>query len=322
MAKIFITYRRADSAAACGRIYEHLENRFGRRNVFKDVDNIPGAVLFEDYIESSLRECVVQLVIIGKTWLTVTADDGTRRLDSHSDLVRREIELAISLGLVILPVLVEGAQMPSASDLPESLRDVTKHNAREVHNDPYFKHDVERLIFNIERILAQQKSLRHPSVKNSRTSLLTEPLAAKHPNEGWLPEFPSIDAIVSRVTYVSARVSRTHIAGAGGRVVLAMILIAGSLSVLLSSRGVFADFGTNPSATKTVIATLVPSPTATTKPTPATTLAPSSTTTVKRVSTATVNPTPTATVKLVPTATLAPVPTATLTPVPTATLVG
>ncbi|MEM9267240.1 MAG: hypothetical protein AAGA46_17120 [Cyanobacteria bacterium P01_F01_bin.13] len=38
---IFISYRRSDSIAETGRIYDRLATEFGRDRVFKDVDSIP-----------------------------------------------------------------------------------------------------------------------------------------------------------------------------------------------------------------------------------------------------------------------------------------
>ena len=108
MAKIFISYRRSDSAAISGRIYDRLVAKFRRKNVFKDVDDIPAGVDFGSYIQQSLRECAVVLVVIGPRWLGARADDGSRRLENPADWVRVEIETALALGLTVIPLLVEG----------------------------------------------------------------------------------------------------------------------------------------------------------------------------------------------------------------------
>src|SRR6185437_11740282 len=64
--KIFISYRRTDTASASGRIYERLVALYGKDNVFKDVDTIPAGVDFEHYIEEFIPQCAVLLVIIGR----------------------------------------------------------------------------------------------------------------------------------------------------------------------------------------------------------------------------------------------------------------
>ncbi len=154
MAKVFISYRRADSASISGRIYDRLVAQLGRANVFKDVDDIPPGVNFGAYIQDSLRQCAVALVIIGPRWLDVQAADGERRLDDAQDWVRIEIETARSLGLTIIPLLVEGARMPKAAELPDSLQELAQINSVVVRNDPDFVRDMERVIAAIQRVFA------------------------------------------------------------------------------------------------------------------------------------------------------------------------
>jgi hypothetical protein len=151
---IFISYRRADSASISGRIYDRLVAKYGRSNVFKDVDNIPPGVRFGTYIQNSLRQCAVALVVIGPRWLDVPTADGRRRLDDPTDWVRIEVETALALGLTVIPVLVEGALMPKAAELPVSLQVLAQINSIVVRYDPDFAHDMERLIAGLERLLA------------------------------------------------------------------------------------------------------------------------------------------------------------------------
>ena len=91
MAKVFISYRRSDSAAITGRIYDRMVARFGRESIFKDVDDIPAGVPFGRYIEDTLHQCMVCLVVIGQDWLGARARDGKRRLDDPADWVRTEV---------------------------------------------------------------------------------------------------------------------------------------------------------------------------------------------------------------------------------------
>jgi hypothetical protein len=153
MAKVFISYRRTDSAALTGRVYDRLVARFGRKNVFKDVDDIPPGVNFAANIQQSLAECAAALVVIGRSWLDARDPAGNRRLDNPDDFVRLEVETAQRLGLTVIPVVVEGAAMPSRDDLPPSLQPLALINAVAVRNDPDFTHDMERLIASLERLL-------------------------------------------------------------------------------------------------------------------------------------------------------------------------
>jgi photosystem II stability/assembly factor-like uncharacterized protein len=158
MPKVFISYRRSDSISATGRIYDRLTSRFSKQDVFMDVDNIPAGVRFTDYIQGSLRQCVLQLVVIGREWVTVSASDGRRRLDDPQDAVRLEVETALTLGITVLPVLVEGASMPAKANLPESLGELSEINAVEVRSGSDFSKDMDRLVGVIERVFAAQIS--------------------------------------------------------------------------------------------------------------------------------------------------------------------
>jgi hypothetical protein len=177
MAKVFICYRRLDSAPFTGRIYDRLVTKFGRKNVFKDVDDIPAGVDFARYIQNSLRQCAVELVVIGRQWVEARDAQDHRRLDDPLDYVRLEMETALSLGLVVIPLLVDGASMPIGTDLPESLRSLTTLNALQVRNDPDFARDMDRVIASVERMFAARPGNAGAgptgSTMNSNSSLIS-----------------------------------------------------------------------------------------------------------------------------------------------------
>lgn len=153
MPAVFISYRRADSASAAGRIDDQLVARFGRATVFKDVDSIPPGVDFARYIEDAIQQSAVALVIIGPRWLTASVGPFQRRLDDPADFVRIEIETAARLGVLIIPLLVDGATMPSAARLPTSLRLLASLNALPVRPDPDFHRDMGRVTVAVERLM-------------------------------------------------------------------------------------------------------------------------------------------------------------------------
>jgi len=139
--RVFISYRRADSATFSGRIYDHLTQALGRREVFKDVDDIPPGVDFPSYIGQTLSHSDVLLAIIGPQWLAAAPGEAPRLLDP-ADFVRVEIASGLQLGLTVIPLLVDGATMPAAEALPEELRPLTRLNALMVRNDPDFRRDM------------------------------------------------------------------------------------------------------------------------------------------------------------------------------------
>ena len=150
MPRIFISYRRSDSAAASGRIYDRLSVAFGEKAVFKDVDVIPPGANYPSLLNEAIAQCDVLLAIIGSHWLTVVESNGQRRLDNPDDFVRIEIEAALKRDAVlVIPVLVDDADMPSTGDLPDTLRPLYYRNAATVRNDPDFNRDIARLLTTI-----------------------------------------------------------------------------------------------------------------------------------------------------------------------------
>lgn len=150
MPRIFISYRRADSAMAAGRLYDHLVDHFGDENVFMDIDDIPPGEDFVQVLERAIATCDHVLVVIGPDWLSSTDDIGRERLADPSDFVRLEIAAALERGARVIPVLVSGARMPSARDLPPDLDRLARRQAVRLANES-FRYDVGRLIAAIEQ---------------------------------------------------------------------------------------------------------------------------------------------------------------------------
>src|SRR5438270_4058731 len=117
MAKIIVSYRRADSTAIAGRIFDRLVARYGEDSVFMDVDNIPFGTDFRTHIRNELLRSDILVAVIGPRWLG-TAADGKSRLDDEADPVRVEVETAFKHGVPVLPILIDGAAMPGADQLP------------------------------------------------------------------------------------------------------------------------------------------------------------------------------------------------------------
>lgn len=143
---LFISYRRFDSRETVGRIHDHLRQAFEENHLFWDVDRqAPG----EDYrivIARALQRADVLLAVIGTRWLAVTDREGRRRLDDPEDMVRIELETALERNLRVIPVLIEGASMPRAADVPPSLQPLCYRTAVPVRPDPDFKIDMQRLV--------------------------------------------------------------------------------------------------------------------------------------------------------------------------------
>jgi hypothetical protein len=154
MAGIFISYRRADSDGWAGRLRDALGARFGKR-VFQDVESIADGEIFSEVIGRALQECDVALIIIGPNW--ANARDGIgRRLDQTDDWVRTETALVLNRGIRVIPVLVGGAIMPRAEDLPEELRSITLRQAREIRSNSWDS-DVALLTSHLKQIVGRPR---------------------------------------------------------------------------------------------------------------------------------------------------------------------
>ena len=151
---IFISYRRQDSTAETHRIYDRLLNYFDESCVFQDVDSIPLGVNFRDFLAQEIVRCHVVLVVIGPSWLTVTDEDGNRKLDSPTDWVRIEIEHALQRKIPVIPLLVRGAQMPEATDLPDSLKALSDFQSIPIRENKDFSRDMERLVDGINMLFS------------------------------------------------------------------------------------------------------------------------------------------------------------------------
>jgi hypothetical protein len=150
--RVFISYRRQESSGPAGRLYDRLAARFGDDRVFMDVDTIALGVDFAEVISQAVSSCEVLLAVIGPRWLAATDEDGRRRLDDPDDLVRLEIAAALERDIRVIPVLVEGAQMPRRQQLPEALVGLARRNALSVRHES-FRADADRLLAEIDRIL-------------------------------------------------------------------------------------------------------------------------------------------------------------------------
>lgn len=147
---IFISYRREDTAAYARALHGELKQSFPKQKIFLDVDDIPAGQDFVDYIEDRLNSSGVLIALIGKRW------QSSRVSDAH-DYVRREIAGAISRGITIVPVLIDGGKMPAAEKLPEDLAALPRVNALQLSHDR-FSRDVEALFDTISLTLSTQYS--------------------------------------------------------------------------------------------------------------------------------------------------------------------
>ena len=133
--RIFVSYRRADSEAVVGRLVADLQRAFSDNQVFQDWASIAPGEDFVVALERELGNCAAALVVIGPRWLSAKDAGGRRRLDDPEDWVSREIAECLGRdGVRVFPLLVDGAQMPAAAELPEAIRGLARRQALQMEN--------------------------------------------------------------------------------------------------------------------------------------------------------------------------------------------
>ena len=147
---IFINYRRSMTSSAAGRLHDRLEHHFPKQSLFMDVDAIEPGLDFVKTLNERVNSCQAFIAVIGPNWASVTDAEGRRRLDNPDDDVRIEIEAALKRDIRVIPVLVDGGQMPSAMELPLPLRPLVHRQAIELSHTR-FALDVDSLANAIKR---------------------------------------------------------------------------------------------------------------------------------------------------------------------------
>ena len=142
---IILSYRREDSAGVTGRIFDRLSQEFGTDRVFMDIDSMPAGVDFHDHLQAILADCGALLVVIGKGWRSQRKGQAARIMDPD-DWVRIEVETALERGIPVVPLLIDGASLPSRDQLPESLWPLLRRNALPVDSGRDFHGQLSRLV--------------------------------------------------------------------------------------------------------------------------------------------------------------------------------
>jgi hypothetical protein len=154
--RIFVSYRRTDARGYAGWLSYCLEEEYGRDSVFRDVDSLEPGVPFMDAIEKWIRRSDVVLCLIGDQWASISDPSGHRRLDDPRDPVRAEVATALRRkGKTTIPVLLEGARMPMASELPEEIQALTDLNGHEI-NDARWRDDFAKLDAFLKKLMREK----------------------------------------------------------------------------------------------------------------------------------------------------------------------
>jgi hypothetical protein len=149
---VFLSYRRDDAGPYARLLQQQLSQRIPDARIFMDLDSIEPGLDFAEVIEDAVNSSAVLVALIGRQWLTLTGEDGARRLDNPDDYVRFEVTTALERGVRVIPVLIDGARALRRQDLPEELHKLARLNAAKLSYDRY-QDDADRLLDLIQRVL-------------------------------------------------------------------------------------------------------------------------------------------------------------------------
>src|SRR5262245_66523011 len=94
----------------------------------------PLARISRKLLHEEVAKCGVLLAVIGSNWLDARDEHGNRRLDNPNDFVRIEIAAALQRNIPVIPILLEGARIPKATELPEDLKELSLRNGMEIRH--------------------------------------------------------------------------------------------------------------------------------------------------------------------------------------------
>jgi hypothetical protein len=128
--KIFINYRRGETAAEAEKLKLALHQQFHEASVFLDAQSIPSGEYWDNHLSTALKESAVVIVLMGPGWLSAIDSAGKSRLHNQDDWVRHEIETALrQSNTLVIPVVLDATKTPMKDDLPSSLCDLPRIQA-------------------------------------------------------------------------------------------------------------------------------------------------------------------------------------------------
>ena len=148
---VFINYRGEDSRSYGAFLHMGLSRHFGQKFVFLDSESLSAGCDYTEELLSRVRQATVVLTVIGSRWLTATDREGGRRIDNPRDWIRRELIEAFAVGVKVVPVLTDEAEMPREDELPEDIAALGRCQYRRLrHRDA--SADLARLVADLRTL--------------------------------------------------------------------------------------------------------------------------------------------------------------------------
>jgi pterin-4a-carbinolamine dehydratase len=153
---VFISYRRTNQL-----IVEHIHLKYcdvyKASSIFLDRTDLKPGAHFPDELRQAVTRASIVLVVIGRDWASMQNEQTySKRLDEEGDWVRQEVLLALQGPGLVIPVLVDGAKLPTAEQLPTPLRPLIERNAVSLSVD-HFGDDVSKLVAKLGEKLGEER---------------------------------------------------------------------------------------------------------------------------------------------------------------------
>jgi len=177
MNRIFISYRSADGAKDASRLADELGSLFGADHVFLDREDLRGGSSWRDAISSAIDHRPIVLLLITPAFFGARHVDGRLRIDDADDPVRCEIQSALEVGAILMPLRVDGTAMPLADSLPETLRSVTEWHALLLRTDDWSRVDLPRIVADIQRLGVERSDMKSGTSMSDGRAGIRRPLA-------------------------------------------------------------------------------------------------------------------------------------------------
>ncbi|HZN24106.1 MAG TPA: PsiF family protein [Burkholderiales bacterium] len=169
MSCVFINYRRGDTSGEARALFNELVGIRGKDAVFMDVDTIALGRDFRQIVRERVETCDLMLALVGRDWSTVTNSSGKRRLDDSNDFVRLEIAAALKRDIPVIPVLVQGAAMPAAEQLPDEIKDFAYRNGFELSHSRW-ESDLQEMLKRLGLLTGRSQPTSPATVDPAATS--------------------------------------------------------------------------------------------------------------------------------------------------------
>lgn len=153
MDRVFISYRHNDRNGYLLLLEQLLRDRFDVAIDFRQ----PTGTDINRWVRETIVSSATIIVLIDKDWVTATNVGGKQRLSVRDDWVRLELKLALDAGIPVIPMLLPGALMPRAADLPRIIRYVTAFKAFETRQEGFGEQITARFVPELQGVIRREK---------------------------------------------------------------------------------------------------------------------------------------------------------------------